>query len=514
MQKEDELVTPQKSGRRHALVLIDLLLLFLAFVISTWFKDPPFAVYLSQYWFSLLGFSFVWLIASTLFEKYNLTGVEFLPLAKNILLSNLGSFSFIVVFLILFRIHDFSRTIVFGTIVGVTALEFVVFGTWFLLKQSIEVKDTARYRKPRESESEVPVASEKRISPSRLKAIRSAIAEEVGGEVLGAITRFIDISLESTLVVSTNTRFNIDNQPSGIFRAIVNIKRINDSRYINKFFESVNVKLPKGGTFVCLAETKEQRKQRVLSKYPPVINYVVYTIDYIVKRVFPKFSLTKGIYFFLTRGQNRVISRAEILGRLFSCGFEVIDEFYAGKHFVAVSRKVKRPAYDMEATYGPLIKLKRVGKGGAIIRVFKMRTMHPYAEYLQDYVYRKHSLDEGGKFRNDFRVSTAGRIMRRLWIDELPMLVNLVRGDLKIVGVRPLSQQYFNLYTKELQEKRIKYKPGLIPPFYVDNPKTLEEIMASEMKYLNAYEKHPLLTDLKYFFLAIFNIVFRRYRSS
>jgi lipopolysaccharide/colanic/teichoic acid biosynthesis glycosyltransferase len=140
--------------------------------------------------------------------------------------------------------------------------------------------------------------------------------------------------------------------------------------------------------------------------------------------------------------------------------------------------------------------------------------MHPYAEYLQEYVYNKHSLEEGGKFKDDFRVSTIGKMMRRLWIDELPMLINLIKGDLKIVGVRPLSKHYFNLYNKELQEKRTRYKPGLIPPFYADNPKTLDEIMASETKYLDAYAKHPILTDVKYFFIAVYNIIFKRYRSN
>ena len=113
--------------------------------------------------------------------------------------------------------------------------------------------------------------------------------------------------------------------------------------------------------------------------------------------------------------------------------------------FYVTARKIKHPAFDLEATYGPLIKLKRVGKDGKLIRVYKMRTMHPYAEYLQSYVFEKQSLQEGGKFKDDFRVSTLGRLMRRFWIDELPMLVNLFRGDLKLVGVRPLSQHYFSL---------------------------------------------------------------------
>ena len=85
---------------------------------------------------------------------------------------------------------------------------------------------------------------------------------------------------------------------------------------------------------------------------------------------------------------------------------------------------------------------------------------------------------------------------------------------MKVVGVRPLSQQYFNLYSKELQEKRVKYRPGLIPPYYADLPETLEEIQESEMRYLEAYEKRPVRTQFTYFWKAIFNIIFRRARSS
>ena len=85
---------------------------------------------------------------------------------------------------------------------------------------------------------------------------------------------------------------------------------------------------------------------------------------------------------------------------------------------------------------------------------------------------------------------------------------------MKIIGVRPLSSHYFNLYSEELKQKRIKFKPGLIPPFYADMPKSLEEIMASEMKYLEAFEKHPYLTDIRYFFKAWTNILIKKARSS
>ena len=167
----------------------------------------------------------------------------------------------------------------------------------------------------------------------------------------------------------------------------------------------------------------------------------------------------------------------------------------------------------MNPTYGPFVKLKRIGKGGKFIKVYKLRTMHPYSEYLQDYMHIVHPLEEGGKFKNDFRISTAGKIFRTFWLDELPMLINLFRGEMKIFGVRPLSQQYFNLYSEELRQKRIRFKPGLIPPFYADMPKTLEEIQASEMRYLEAYEKHPFKTDFVYFWKALYNIFFKKARS-
>ena len=81
---------------------------------------------------------------------------------------------------------------------------------------------------------------------------------------------------------------------------------------------------------------------------------------------------------------------------------------------------------------------------------------------------------------------------------------------MKLVGVRPLSKQYFDLYNEEVQERRIKYKPGLIPPFYADMPADLEGIQASEMKYLDSYDKHPLITDFRYFWKSWCNILFRK----
>ena len=140
--------------------------------------------------------------------------------------------------------------------------------------------------------------------------------------------------------------------------------------------------------------------------------------------------------------------------------------------------------------------------------------MHPFSEYLQEYVFKKNNLQDGGKIKDDFRISPEGRFLRKFWLDELPMFYNFFKGEMKLIGVRPLSEHYFSLYTRELQMLRVKTKPGLIPPFYADMPVTLEEIIASEIKYLKSYQKRPFHTDFTYFFKSIYNILIKRKRSS
>jgi len=92
-------------------------------------------------------------------------------------------------------------------------------------------------------------------------------------------------------------------------------------------------------------------------------------------------------------------------------------------------------------------------------------------------------------------------------------LINLLKGDIKPVGVRPLSQTFFETYPEDLQEERIKSKPGLIPPYYADMPRNMDEVYDSEKRYLEKYQKAPLRTDIAYFFKAFKNIIFKGAKS-
>ena len=300
----------------------------------------------------------------------------------------------------------------------------------------------------------------------------------------------------------------------GKLELIAREERINDVRFLNKYFEEINKKLIDGGIFKGNVETYSVRRNRILKKFPAPFNRIYLFFDTLLVRISPKLQITKHLYFNITKGKGRVLSKAETYGRLYSCGFKMIEEEYKNNKIYFSVKKIKEPLFDMNPSYGFLIKLKRLGKNGKPIKVYKFRTMHPFSEYLQEYVFKKNNLQDGGKIKDDFRISPEGRFLRKFWLDELPMIVNILKFNMKIVGVRPLSEHYFSLYDKDLQEKRIKVKPGFIPPFYVDLPKTLDEIMSSERKYLKLYSKSPFLTDFKYLLLSLYNVVFKGARSS
>lgn len=292
-------------------------------------------------------------------------------------------------------------------------------------------------------------------------------------------------------------------------------KRLNRIRHLNTFLNSASETLPVGGYMMCHATTAMMKKKMILDRHSKPVGWFLYFLHYLWHRVCPKLKGTKWFYFWVTKGRNRTYHRVEVMGRLYRAGFEVVDEGFRFGEFFVLGRKVKDPIWDDEPSCGAMIKLPRISKGGNIIGVYKFRTMYSYSEYLQPYMYEHGGLREGGKFADDYRVNEWGRVLRSCWLDELPMFINFFKGQMKLVGVRPLSRHYFSLYTPEMQKLRIQVKPGLFPPFYYEKetPKTVEEVQASERRYIEAYLKAPFRTDVKYFFGSLANILFHRKRS-
>ncbi len=346
------------------------------------------------------------------------------------------------------------------------------------------------------------------------ESIKRLLKREVGKETIEYISNFINFSESSTYHASITTRFNIEKLPSQKFTNIVNIQKINDIRWINKFFEAVNEKIPNGGYFIGAAETFQLRNKYLFKKFPVIINFFVVQLNFFICRVFPKLPVLKKLYFFLTKGRGRELSKAETLGRLVSCGFKIIEYKEINNLLIFITKKIKEPVYDLNPSYGPLFKMRRVGKNGKIIYVYKFRTMHPYAEYLQDFILKQSGYSENGKPANDFRLTAWGKFMRRYWLDELPQLINVLKGDMVLVGIRPLSKSFIKEYPEDILKMRLKHKPGCIPPYVAHLKQEVSEYIESERKYLIAKEKHLYTTDIKIFFTALFNIFTNKIRSS
>jgi lipopolysaccharide/colanic/teichoic acid biosynthesis glycosyltransferase len=101
---------------------------------------------------------------------------------------------------------------------------------------------------------------------------------------------------------------------------------------------------------------------------------------------------------------------------------------------------------------GPVFyRQRRVGKGGRPFELVKLRTMVPGAETMGAGIY---------VLEGDARITRVGRQLRRFSLDELPNLINVVRGELAIVGPRPTVQEQVDRYT-ERQRRRLEVKPGI-----------------------------------------------------
>lgn len=322
------------------------------------------------------------------------------------------------------------------------------------------------------------------------------------------------IESTATRVFNTDKLFKIQTLETFSLQLFINLHPVNDFRHLNAYFLNVHRKLASGGYFVSRKTRFDSYREHIYQKYPLYMARLIWFFYFISMRVFPRLPLIRRLYFAVSSGRSQVISKAELLGRLSFCGFRVINTAELNDHLYFVVQKVKNPSFEKNPSHGPLIELNRIGYLGQTIRIKKLRTMYPYSEYIQDIVFDQNNLNHNGKIRDDFRITEWGKVFRRLWLDELPQVVNYLRGDIGLVGVRALSEHFFNLYPKDLQNLRIKTKPGLIPPYYADMPKDFNGIVESERRYLERKLRKPISTDVIYFCKVIYNIIFKKARSA
>lgn len=213
--------------------------------------------------------------------------------------------------------------------------------------------------------------------------------------------------------------------------------------------------------------------------------------------------------------RHHSISKTELIGTIIHAGFDILKENDTPDKLTFKLAKIT-PAgalAEIKQARRWIFRQERVGLAGTKINIYKLRTMYPMAHKAYDYVMKHQTPGLYGKLTKDFRITKTGKFLRRYWIDELLQVINILKGEMKLVGLRPLSEDFFKTLPPALQQERLKHLPALMAAVYADRPKNLQERFASEMRYLEAHSKHPFVTDLKYFFKIFWAIIFRGQRG-
>jgi lipopolysaccharide/colanic/teichoic acid biosynthesis glycosyltransferase len=511
--------------------LIESLALMAAFFLIYFSKRATFRLE-EKYQVALMGLFFAWLLVSLLVHHFKVKTENgfwnaFIPFWQSEALI-LGLVSFMV---FVAARGNMSRLIIFGSIAVFALLEnLVVLAHYVFMQfsraqedQALDLSDELMHPEVSAPEKSDALRIERYIFPGNdpasviLRQKLQKVYLKKFEEIFHFVEEYIDLDrfdIMTSYFLYSRGVWNIEIMEDDSLTFFFNLEKVNHFRRINEVFITVNRVLKQGGIFIGAFEDIAQRKKRIFGKFPRWFARIFYKIDFFYKRVLPKLPLLKKVYFLMPGGAKRVLSRTEVLGRLYFCGFEVISLCAISGIFYFIAKKTKEPRTDPQPSYGPIFHQRRLGKDGKIIFIYKMRTMHPFAEYLHQYIYEKHQLEESGKIKGDFRITSWGRFFRKTWLDELPMLVNWLKRDVKLVGVRPLSETFFATYPDDLKKKRLKFKPGLIPPYYADMPSGIEAVWESERRYLDKYSQHPWLTDFTYFFRAVNNILFHHAKSS
>ncbi len=163
-------------------------------------------------------------------------------------------------------------------------------------------------------------------------------------------------------------------------------------------------------------------------------------------------------------------------------------------------------AIKLESPGPAIFKQKRVGKDGKEFVMYKLRSMRQDAEKKLSELIDLNKRD-GPVFKidNDPRVTKIGSFIRKTCLDEFPQLINILKGDMSIVGPRPALPSEVNQYS-DYQLQRLSVTPGLSCYWQIqkDNNTTFDEWVELDLKYIR---EQSMFTDLKIIYKTIFIVL-------
>ena len=152
---------------------------------------------------------------------------------------------------------------------------------------------------------------------------------------------------------------------------------------------------------------------------------------------------------------------------------------------------------------GAIFRQRRVGRDGKLFWLYKFRTMCPDAEKRLNELLKLNQMDGPVfKIKGDPRITRVGRFLRKTSLDELPQLLNVLQGDMSIVGPRPALPREVELYS-DYQRQRLYVTPGLSCYWQIAphrNEMSFDEWVALDLKYI---QERSFWVDWKIIFLTV-----------
>lgn len=152
---------------------------------------------------------------------------------------------------------------------------------------------------------------------------------------------------------------------------------------------------------------------------------------------------------------------------------------------------------------GAIFRQRRVGRDGKLFWLYKFRTMCPDAEEQLNELLSQNQMDGPVfKIKGDPRITRVGHFLRKTSLDELPQLLNVLRGDMSIVGPRPALPREVELYS-DYQRQRLYVTPGLSCYWQITphrNEMSFDEWVALDLKYI---QERSFWVDWKIIFLTV-----------
>jgi len=143
----------------------------------------------------------------------------------------------------------------------------------------------------------------------------------------------------------------------------------------------------------------------------------------------------------------------------------------------------------------------RLGKDGKVFLVWKFRTMIQNAEYMGDGLFN---------YEDDFRVTRVGKILRKTSMDEAPQLLNILKGEMSIVGPRPpVTYEHGNFKDYPAAwRKRFTMRPGVTGLAQISgrNELSWEEKIKYDDEYIDLFNKYSVLVDIKIMYITTIKI--------